>query len=585
MIRTLFLLLPEGNRSKLVSQFLLTVLSVAVRAASVVLLIPLLTALFSPTPSDAWPWTGALVVCTVLGWAVDWICARIGYELGFGLLDTGQHTLADRLARTKLTWFTGENVAMARQSIAATGPELVGIMVYLVTPVISAVLLPLMIGLALLAVIPPLGLVTLAGVPLLGGAYLVSGRLGHAADHAASEANSALTERIIEFARTQHALRAARRVDPEQSLVGAALRAQHGATMRLLGMQIPGQLLFSLVSQIVLVAMAGTTVWLAIAGRIGVPEAIALIVVIVRYLEPFTVLAELSGGVEGAAGVLRRIRTVLDAPLVSSGEAASTPRAPVTAELRGVSFSYGDDAPRVLDRLDLAFAPGTTTAIVGPSGSGKSTVLTLLAGLHTPTEGAVVIDGQDAVQLDADSRRSLVSVVFQQPYLFDGTIRDNIVAGKPDADDKALEEVSELARVAPILRGLPDGWEARVGEGGSTLSGGERQRVSIARALIKHAPLLLVDEATSALDAENEAAVATALTADPTPRTRVIVAHRLSSIRAADRVVFMERGRIVEDGTIDELLAAGGRFAEFWQHQEAASGWRLHATSSSGISY
>lgn len=319
MIRTLFLLLPEGNRSKLVSQFLLTVLSVAVRAASVVLLIPLLTALFSPTPSDAWPWTGALVVCTVLGWAVDWICARIGYELGFGLLDTGQHTLADRLARTKLTWFTGENVAMARQSIAATGPELVGIMVYLVTPVISAVLLPLMIGLALLAVIPPLGLVTLAGVPLLGGAYLVSGRLGHAADHAASEANSALTERIIEFARTQHALRAARRVDPEQSLVGAALRAQHGATMRLLGMQIPGQLLFSLVSQIVLVAMAGTTVWLAIAGRIGVPEAIALIVVIVRYLEPFTVLAELSGGVEGAAGVLRRIRTVLDAPLVQLG--------------------------------------------------------------------------------------------------------------------------------------------------------------------------------------------------------------------------------------------------------------------------
>ncbi|MDF1489681.1 ABC transporter ATP-binding protein [Tessaracoccus caeni] len=577
MIRTLFAMLPDGARPSLVLHFALTVVSVVVRAISAVLLIPLLAALFGTRPEDAWPWVGALALSTAAGWALDWAGARVGYRLGFGLLDTGQHTLADRLARTRLTWFTGDNRATARQSIAATGPDLPGIMVYLVTPVISALLLPIMIGIALLPIAPMLGLVALAGVPLLGGAYLAGGFFGRAADKAASEANSAFTERIVEFARTQHALRAARRVDPERSQVGAALRAQHGAMMRLIGMQIPGQLVFSVVSQAMLLALTGTTVWLVSDGRLGVPQAIALIVVIVRYLEAFTVLAELSGGVESASGVLRRIRTVLESPVVPAGSVTRRTAEPVTAELRGVSFAYDDVAPPVLDRLDLAFAPGTTTAIVGPSGSGKTTVLALLAGLHHPTEGSIVIDGDDALQLDADSRRSLVSMVFQQPYLFDGSIRDNVLAGDPEAGERALSGVAELARVAPVLRALPNGWKAGVGEAGARLSGGERQRVSIARALLKPAPLLLVDEATSALDTENEAAVAAALTADPAPRTRVIVAHRLSSIRAADRVVFMERGRVVEDGTIDELLAQGGRFAEFWHHQEAASGWRLHS--------
>lgn len=165
-------------------------------------------------------------------------------------------------------------------------------------------------------------------------------------------------------------------------------------------------------------------------------------------------------------------------------------------------------------------------------------------------------------------------MVFQHPYLFEGTLRENVLVGDPDAAAPALEQAASLARLDTLVH-APDGWDVRVGEAGATLSGGERQRVSIARALLKSAPLLLVDEATSALDAENEAAVAAALSDDPTPRTRVIVAHRLSSIRAADRVVFVEDGRIVEDGSIYQLLAAEGRFAEFWRHQHAAGAWRL----------
>ncbi|MEV0826809.1 ABC transporter ATP-binding protein [Nonomuraea rubra] len=575
MIRSLLTLLPAGSGGRIAVHLALTVFGVVLRAAGAVLLVPLVAALFSGDPATAWPWVGALALITAAGWGIDAAAARRSFDLGFGLLDTGQRTVADRISRIRPTWFGAENTATSRQAVAAVGPDLVGLIIYLVTPLIGAILLPIAIAVALLPISWPLGLAALAGVPVLLAAWWAAGRLGRDADRAASEANSTLTERILEFARTQQALRAARRIEPARSHAGAALAAQHGAGIRLLLRQVPGHLIFGLASQLALLLLAGSTVALAVRGALTVPEAIALIVVVVRYLEPFTTVAELSPGIESTLGTLRRIRQVLDAPTVPSGIERTTPRGAPRIELRDVGFRYGDGGTTVLDHFDLVIEPGTTTAIVGPSGSGKSTVLALIAGLHQPTSGTVVIDGADTAELDAGSRHELVSVVFQHPYLFDGGIRENILAGAPAADDDAVGRAAALARVDTLVSRLPDGWESRVGEAGTTLSGGERQRVSIARALIKPAPVLLIDEATSALDTENEAAVTAALTTDPTARTRVIVAHRLASIRAADRVVFLEEGRIVEDGTVDELLAAGGRFAEFWKQQDAATGWRL----------
>ena len=234
-------------------------------------------------------------------------------------------------------------------------------------------------------------------------------------------------------------------------------------------------------------------------------------------------------------------------------------------------------ARRCWTGVSFALQPGTTTAIVGPSGSGKSTILSLIAGLYQPARGRVLVDGVDVATLDADARRAASSVVFQHPYLFHGTIRENVSAGDPAAGDAQFSRAVALARVDELTGRLPAGVETIVGEAGSALSGGERQRVSIARALLKPAPILLVDEATSALDTENEAAVVDALTADPQPRTRVIVAHRLASIRHADRVLFLDAGKIVEDGSVDELLTAGGRFDEFWRQQRDAAEWRIHA--------
>lgn len=577
MIRTLLRLVPSGSRGAIAGHLALTVLGVALRAAGVVLLVPVLGALFGPHPADAWPWIGALAAATVLGWVVDALVSRLGFELGFALLGGAQHRVADALLAARLSWFTADSTATARSAVAAAGPELAGLMIYLVTPLLNAVLLPIAIALALLPVSPLIAGAALAGVPVLLLAFWASGRLSRAADRAAEASNERLTERILEFARTQEALRAARRVAPARSRAGEALAAQHGATTRLLLMQVPGQILFSAATQVALVVLAGAVVLSALNGTIGPAEAVALIVVAVRYLEPFSALGELAPALESAGTLLGRFRAVLDAPPARSGEREQAPDAAPRIELRGVRFGYPDAdggvGDPVLDGIDLVLEPGTTTAIVGPSGSGKSTVLSLIAGLRAPDEGRVLVDGADADDWRPGARP--VSMVFQQPALFDGSIRDNVRAGRPGAPEEDERRACALARVDEIVDRLPDGLGSRVGEGGVSLSGGERQRVAIARALLSAAPVLLVDEATSALDTENEAAVVAALRADPTPRTRVIVAHRLASVRAADRVVFLEEGRIVEDGGVDELLAAGGRFSRFWSAQEEAAHWRL----------
>ena len=577
MIRTWLSLVPADRRGNVIAYTVLALVSVVARAVATVLLVPLVAALFSDAPQHALIWLGWLTAATATGWVIDTATARIGFNLGFAVLDHTQHDVADRLPDVRLDWFSADQTATARQAIAATGPELVGLVVNLLTPLVTAVLLPAAIALALVPVSWQLGLAAMGGVPLLLGALWASVRLARRADAAAGEANSALTERIIEFARTQQALRAARRVEPARSLVGDALAAQHGATMRLLGMQIPSQLLFSIASQLALILLAGATTALTVTHMLSVPAAIALIVVTARYLEPFTTISELAPALESTRATLDRIRAVLTAPVMEAG--TDTLRADAASpriEFDDVAFSYDGASAPVLSRVSFTLQPGTTTAIVGPSGSGKSTILALIAGLHQPTRGRVLVDGVDAATLDAETRRATSSVVFQHPYLFHGTIRENVYAGDPAATDDQFTRAVALARVDELTGRLPEGVETTVGEAGSALSGGERQRVSIARALLKPAPILLVDEATSALDTENEAAVVDALTADPQSRTRVIVAHRLASIRHADRVLFLDNGRVVEDGTVDGLLSAGGRFDEFWRQQQDAAEWRIH---------
>jgi ATP-binding cassette subfamily B protein len=303
----------------------------------------------------------------------------------------------------------------------------------------------------------------------------------------------------------------------------------------------------------------------------GVPPGafFAFVTALLLAYEPAKRLARLQISLERAVVNARMIYEILDivpaqrdardaAPLkVSGGEVV----------FDNVGFAYNEGEP-ILSDVGFTAEAGKTTALVGPSGAGKSTVIGLIPRFYDPGAGRILIDGQDIAHVTKKSLRGAIAYVSQQPYLFEGSIRDNIRYGRPEASDEEIEEAARQAHAHDFILAQPQGYDTPVGENGVTLSGGQRQRLSIARALVRNAPILLLDEATSALDTESEALVQSALETAMEGRTVLVIAHRLSTIVSADRIVVMQDGRIVEEGRHEELARRSeGVYARFHRMQ------------------
>ena len=261
--------------------------------------------------------------------------------------------------------------------------------------------------------------------------------------------------------------------------------------------------------------------------------------------------------------------------LMNEPEMQGSKEAPESGDITFYHVSFGYQKKQVLHDVSVTLRKNTLTALVGPSGSGKSTMLKLCARFYDPQQGQVLFNGVDMKTLEPESLMSHISMVFQDVYLFQDTIRNNIRFGKTDATDEEIEAAARKACCHDFIMRLPKGYDTQVGEGGCTLSGGEKQRISIARAILKEAPVVLLDEATASLDPENEVEVQRAINTLIAGRTVIVIAHRLKTIKNADNIIVLEEGRIAEQGKHQELLDNKGLYAKLWNIQEKTLGWKL----------
>ncbi|SCM76196.1 Lipid A export ATP-binding/permease protein MsbA [uncultured Pleomorphomonas sp.] len=379
--------------------------------------------------------------------------------------------------------------------------------------------------------------------------------------------------RMIEFVQGIATVRAFNRMAKGEESFRAAVEAFRALSIQMVARLSTPMALFGAT------LMAGVPVVMLVtglryqAGSIDTATCVAALVLVFAAYAPLLGLAQVMELVRMADASLTRMDRILTAKPLPTPAVPAEPRG-FALRFEAVDFAYRAGQP-VLSGVDFAAPERTMTAIVGPSGSGKSTMLSLIARFWDVGAGAVRIGGVDVRDLSEERLASLITVVFQDVYLFAGTLFDNIAFGRAGASRADVEAAARAAQAHDFIAALPDGYDTRVGEGGATLSGGERQRVSIARAILKDAPIVLLDEATAAIDPSNELAIQKALASLVADKTLVVVAHRLSTIRAADQILVLDGGRIVERGGHTDLLADNGLYRRLWDGRSRAAGWRI----------
>ncbi|AHH19724.1 putative ABC transporter, permease/ATP-binding protein [Nocardia nova SH22a] len=549
------------------------------QAAAYATLIPILYELSRPEidTTAVWIWFGVLAACWIVQAAFHygqlrfefgrWADVLAGTRLRLGdTLRTMPLADLERRAAGDLTTVMGGNAANA--TMGSSGMALL---------FIQMVTVPVIIGVVILAVDWRLGLVLAVSLPFAVMFVRRIQQISGAGSRRTDAADAAAASRVVEYVQGLPVLRATGQTGASSRRLVETLEEQNEAMASMQKRLTWPGLLASSVVQLCLVAMVAVGAALVLDLDMSAALLIAVVAAAVRFAEPMSTMANLSAIFEVIDSALERVGEVLDTPPLPVG----SPESRITGydiEFEDVRFGYPDGS-QVLRGVSFTAPARSLTALVGPSGSGKTTVTKMLTRYGDPVTGSVRIGGRDLRDVDPVEIYRNIAVVFQDVYLFDDTIRANIAMAAPDASQDDIEAAARAANVHTFVERLPNGYDTRVGEIGGALSGGERQRISIARAILKNAPIVLLDEPTAALDTESEVSVQEAIDALVTEKTVVVIAHRLSTVVAADQILVLEDGVVSERGTHEELLAREGRYRAMWEAQTRARHWQITASA------
>ena len=529
---------------------------------------------------DEADWGGlwGLFAAGAVGLVVVFLCARNDYRrtyvAAYRETEATRMGLAEHLRRLPMSFFNQRDLSeltenlmgdvSSRESLmSSTVPQLVASCVS--TAVVCAMLAFFEWRLALCVFVT---------LPVALGIVLAARRHERRLFERQTKARLAASAQLMDYIEGIRDIRACRQVGARSKPMRAAL-----GTLRDLAMKVELAVDVCVsAATTVLQAGVGITVFvgttLLSGGEVDVLTLLMFLLIVSRVYGPITSILSQLPNLLSLSGRTARLRALAEEPVAAgSGDAAGLGEGSI--ELRDVRFSYDGNGDEVLRGVSFTMEPGTVTALVGPSGSGKSTVAKLVARFFSPSSGAICAGGVDLAGLDEESWLRNVSVVFQDVTLFDDTVMENIRMGRAGASDVEVLAAARAAHCEEFVDRMPEGWDTRLGENGARLSGGERQRISIARALLKDAPVVLLDEATSSLDPENEILVQDALSRLCAGKTVLVIAHRLRTVAGADSIVVLDRGRVAERGTHAELMAAGGLYARLVRIQRQSLGWSL----------
>ncbi len=487
--------------------------------------------------------------------------------------------LGERLKKAPMGYFNKNRIGDITAAITTTLGDLEQQSVMIMENVIGGFIHAGVIGIWLLVYEPRIGLISFAGLAVALIVYSFIEKVGKKYAPRRQAAQAGLVTAILEYVQGMGVVKAFGLALTSGKAVDSAIEESREANIVLEKAFSKMTALYQTVFKFARAAILVFSFYLLVLDAITAEKCLLLLVSSFMIYSAVEVAGSLSSVARAVEASLDRLDNIMNIPsLDEHGEDLKPEHYGI--ELKNVSFGY--DEKKILHHINLNIPQSTSCAVVGPSGSGKTTLVSLISRFWDVNEGRITLGGRDVREYTSDSLLRNFAIVFQNVYLFEDTIENNIRFGKPDADEEDVISAAKKACCHDFITALPDGYKTRLGEGGSSLSGGEKQRISIARAILKDAPIIILDEATASVDPENEKELQKAIAELTKNKTLIMIAHRLSTVRAADQIIVLENGAIVQRGTHKELMEKDGLYRHFVDMRSRAIGWRLETSGVKG---